>query len=255
MEGVLKAVGQLGNESEMLSGQSAQITPLRLICAQRAEELSARAKILSKKRQIEGGLLACRVEEELKLLGMPHCRFRIQFSHTLEELSDLDECDLTADGFDAVTFLISPNPGEGFKDLARIASGGELSRFLLAIKSAIIENDPVETYIFDEVDTGISGGTAQIVGQKLQRVGIGRQALCITHLAQVAACAHQHLFVSKCVSGDRTSSQLRFLSMHERVEEIARMLGGIEITERTRAHAQELLQENGTNHPVLAVVS
>ena len=128
-------------------------------------------------------------------------------------------------------------------------------RLLLAIKSAIIENDPVETYIFDEVDTGISGATAEIVGRKLKNVGIKRQALCITHLAQVAACAHQHLFVSKSVDGARTSSQLRLLNTHERIEEIARMLGGVDITDRTRAHAQELLEENCMIQPVLSFVS
>ncbi|MAA78359.1 MAG: DNA repair protein RecN, partial [Deltaproteobacteria bacterium] len=91
--------------------------------------------------------------------------------------------------------------------------------------------------------------------QKMQGVGTRRQALCITHLAQVAACAHQHLFVSKSVDGDRTSSQLRFLTTQERIEEIARMLGGVDITDRTRAHAQELLQENSTLRPVLSIVS
>ena len=255
VEGVLAAVEQLAKESEELSNQSAQIQPLRVECHEHAQKLINRAKKLSTKRKKESLRLAQQVESELKLLGMPHCRFKIAYSRNDEEMESVDESMLTADGFDAVTFLISPNPGEGFKDLARIASGGELSRLLLAIKSAIIENDPVETYIFDEVDTGISGATAQIVGQKMQSVGSKRQALCITHLAQVAACAHQHLFVSKSVDGDRTSSQLRFLTTQERIEEIARMLGGVDITDRTRAHAQELLEENSTITPVLSIVS
>ena len=255
VEGVLAAVDQLARESEELSQQSAQIQPLRLLCHQQARDLTERAKVLSAKRRKESKRLACQVENELKMLGMPHCRFQIAFGHSEEDMRSMDDTMLTLDGFDSVTFRISPNPGEGFKELARIASGGELSRLLLAIKSAIIENDPVETYIFDEVDTGISGATAEIVGRKLKNVGIKRQALCITHLAQVAACAHQHLFVSKSVDGARTSSQLRLLNTHERIEEIARMLGGVDITDRTRAHAQELLEENCMIQPVLSFVS
>ena len=255
LEGVMAAVAQLGEESEELSKQSAQIGPLKERCNTLAESLLQRAKRLSKRRKQSSDLLAKQVENELKLLGMPHCRFKIEYARDAVSMEDVDASMLTGDGLDAVTFLISPNPGEGFKDLARIASGGELSRLLLAIKSAIIENDPVETYIFDEVDTGISGATAQIVGQKMQGVGARRQALCITHLAQVAACAHQHLYVSKSVEGDRTSSQLRFLSIQERIEEVARMLGGVDITARTRAHAQELLQENDNIKPVLSIVS
>lgn len=255
LEGVMDAVELLGKESEELSKQSAQIQPLQEECSTQAQSLLRRAKKLSGKRKRASDQLSQQVEGELKLLGMPHCRFMIAYARNEEQLEEADASMLTADGLDAVTFLISPNPGEGFKDLARIASGGELSRLLLAIKSAIIENDPVETYIFDEVDTGISGATAQIVGQKMQGVGVRRQALCITHLAQVAACAHQHLFVSKSVEGDRTSSQLRFLSTQERIEEVARMLGGVDITDRTRAHAQELLQENNSIQPILSIVS
>ena len=255
IDGILESVVVLGQESESLSSQSAQIVPLKKSCQEKAQLLVQRARELSQKRQEKSETLSKQVEEELKLLGMPHCRFQIEFSHCIDALASLEPSSLTSDGFDAVRFLISPNPGEGFKELAKIASGGELSRLLLAIKSAIIENDPVETYVFDEVDTGISGATAQIVGQKLQKVGARRQALCITHLAQVAACAHQHLYVSKCVQEDRTSSQLRYLTTEERIEEIARMLGGVDITERTIAHAQELLQENSGLNPVLSIVS
>ena len=254
IEGILGAVNQLEEEATQLSNQSAQIEPLRHQCREVSQKLVEQSQVLSKNRQKQAAKLAKCVENELKLLGMPHCRFQINFCHDLASMYTLGCEFLTKDGFDTVDFRISPNPGEGFKSLARIASGGELSRLLLAIKSAIIENDPVETYVFDEVDTGISGGTAQIVGQKLQYVGAQRQALCITHLAQVASCAHQHLYVSKRVSGDRTSSQIRILSHRERIEEIARMLGGVEITDRTRAHAQELLQENASI-PTLSVVS
>jgi DNA repair protein RecN (Recombination protein N) len=128
--------------------------------------------------------------------------------------------------------------------MAKIASGGELSRILLSLKVALIQSDPVGSYIFDEVDTGIGGGIAQTVGQKLQQVGESRQVLCISHLPQVISCAHHHLYVRKQVVENRTSSCTRYLTIAERTSEVARMLGGVEITERTLEHAKEMLRLN-----------
>ena len=149
------------------------------------------------------------MESELTQLGMPACRFMVQFIHrgedgeAVESVGQATAAGLTTNGLDEVQFLISPNPGEGFKSVARVASGGELSRTTLALKGALIQTDPVGTYIFDEVDTGIGGGVAETVGRKLQGVGDARQVICITHLPQVASCAHQHLKVFKMVEQDR----------------------------------------------------
>ena len=151
-----------------------------------------------------------------------------------------------AKGADRVEVLFSANPGEVPQALARIASGGELSRFMLAVKRVIAARDSVSTYIFDEVDAGIGGPTADTIGRKLQSVGEQRQVICITHLAQIAAMGHHHFKVEKRVEGDRTRSTITALDEDERVVELARMMGSATPTEVTRAHAQELLERAGT---------
>ena len=183
---------------------------------------------------------------------MPECRFQISQRWLDAQRSCVSlpsqacASQLTENGIDVVEFLIAPNPGEGLKPLSRIASGGELSRILLALKSSLILSDPALGYIFDEVDTGIGGGVAETVGRKLQLIGESRQALCITHLAQVACCAHHHLWVEKAVQSDtsRTTSSMRYLTPQQRIDEVARMLGGIELTSRTQAHAEEMLRRS-----------
>jgi DNA repair protein RecN (Recombination protein N) len=205
---------------------------------------------LSHKRQ-EGALkMANIIESELRELSMPHCRFRAHFSFKGENgqmVQSVENCHpsmLSLTGLDSLSFEISPNPGEGFKPLVRVASGGELSRILLSIKGAMIQTDPVSTYLFDEVDSGIGGGVAETVGRKLQRVGDIRQVICITHLPQVACCAHQHIKIKKEVHENRTHSTLKHLVFSERVHEISRMLGGAELTDMTIAHAKELMMLN-----------
>jgi DNA repair protein RecN (Recombination protein N) len=140
-----------------------------------------------------------------------------------------------------VEFLISPNPGEEPKPLAKTASGGELSRIMLALKTILVEGDPIPTLVFDEVDAGIGGAVAEEVGKKLKRVAAKRQVFCITHLPQIASMAASHYGVSKSVKKDRTSTEVRLLDKQERVDEIARMLGGKTITEATITHAQEMI--------------
>ena len=145
---------------------------------------------------------------------------------------------------DRVEYLFSANPGEFPQSLAKVASGGELSRISLAIQVITAQASDVATLVFDEVDVGIGGGVADIVGQKLSALGQQRQALCITHLPQVAACGHQHLRVRKQAQKDATLTDLIKLSTEQRIQEIARMLGGIEITAPTLAHAREMLKLN-----------
>jgi DNA repair protein RecN (Recombination protein N) len=143
-------------------------------------------------------------------------------------------------GADRVEFLVSANPGEPAGPIARIASGGELARISLALQVAAKAANPVPVMIFDEVDAGVGGGVAEIVGRRLRELGEQAQVLCVTHLPQVASQAHHHLRVDKRSEGGLTRTTLATLGEREKIEEVARMLGGLEITRATRAHAQEM---------------
>lgn len=158
------------------------------------------------------------------------------------ELTPTASADPSAGGAEQVEFLVSANPGQPPRPLRKVASGGELSRISLAIEVAALGMDAVPTMVFDEVDSGIGGAVAEVVGQKLRALGRERQVLCVTHLPQVAAQGHQHFRVSKDASNGSTHSALAALDASARVEELARMLGGVEITRETRAHARQMLQ-------------
>ncbi len=207
----------------------------------------AQARTLSEARKEAARRLTLLIEGELGELGMGRCRFLVVFRHLdaegnpTEDSSQASPLSLGADGIDEVEFLISPNPGEGFKPMGKIASGGELSRIMLAIKNALIQTDPVETYIFDEVDTGVGGRIAEVIGRKIRDVARSRQVMCITHLPQIAAFATHHMVVEKDVVEGRTVSVLRHLSPLERTREVARMLGGETITQTTLEHAAEMI--------------
>jgi DNA repair protein RecN (Recombination protein N) len=153
----------------------------------------------------------------------------------------IDGVRLGARGIDTCELLLSPNPGEEVKPLDRIASGGELSRVMLAIKRALARTDPVATYVFDEVDSGIGGAVAEVVGRLLREVSAERQVLCITHLPQIAACADQHFSVGKAVREGRTVSMVVSLSESARTREIARMLAGVEVTPAALKNAEEMI--------------
>jgi DNA repair protein RecN (Recombination protein N) len=185
------------------------------------------------------------VEDELGHLGMKKTTFSVQLAQEAGE-DTLDGFRVGPRGADHVEFLISPNPGEEPKSLARIASGGELSRIMLALKTILVEGDSIPTLVFDEVDAGIGGAVAEEVGKKLRRVAAKRQVFCITHLPQIASLATSHYGVVKSVKNDRTSTEVRLLDGRERVDEIARMLGGKTITEATIKHAEEMI-EHGKN--------
>lgn len=192
------------------------------------------AEQLTRKR-IEGGKkLQTQISAMIKELGMPQGEFIVN-------VIALDEASPRLYGQDKVEFLVSANPGLPPKPLAKVASGGELSRISLAIQVTTSNDKTTPTMIFDEVDSGIGGGIAEIVGQKLRCLSDNRQVMCVTHLPQVAAQAHHHLYVSKNDQTDITASSVRRLTTEERVEEIARMLGGINITANTLAHAKEML--------------
>jgi len=149
---------------------------------------------------------------------------------------------ISESGIDRITFMIAPNVGEDLKPLSSIASGGELSRVVLALKAILAQTDSVETVIFDEVDAGIGGSTAEVVGKKLFDLAQYHQIICITHLPQIARFGNHHYLISKHVLAGRTKTVINPLNKKDRIKEIARMLGGVKITQATLDHASELLQ-------------
>ena len=196
-------------------------------------EILAKGKELSQQREKAAFQMQKAMERELHELAMKQAVFTVRFE-ALPEPKGF--------GLERAEFLFSPNPGEPPKALARIASGGELSRLMLALKQIHPESD-VPTLVFDEVDTGISGATSALVGRKLKNVAAGQQVLCITHLPQVAAFAGHHFRVEKGDEGGRTVTRVAELTGEERVAEMARLLGGVKITEKTMEHAREMIEE------------
>jgi DNA repair protein RecN (Recombination protein N) len=217
-----------------LSHSGERIEELREQLGLLANDYQRFAAELSSKRHEQATKLQQQISMMIQELGMPQGEFKIG-------CTTLAIAEPQPNGNDKIEFLVSANPGLPPKPLAKVASGGELSRISLAIQVATASDHTMPTMIFDEVDSGIGGGTAEIVGKKLRNLSIGRQVLCVTHLPQVAAQAHHHLYVQKNNQSDMTSSTVKTLSDNERVEEIARMLGGITITENTLAHAREML--------------
>ena len=195
---------------------------------------------LSEKRKSLAAEIEKKVEKELKKLKMEKAKFAINFAE--REKNEKGLYRVTSKGIDDIEFLISPNPGEELKALAKIASGGELSRVMLAIKSILAEADRVPVLIFDEIDSGIGGVVAEVVGEKLKEVAKKRQVLCITHLPQIAGFADTHFKVSKIVTDKKTAVKVDELDKKSRIEEIAKMLGGEKVTEISRRHAKEILR-------------
>ena len=198
-----------------------------------AEAKKAAAMLTESRRRAAHGLTR-RVCESLAFLDMP----KVKFEASLLPLDDFSKT-----GCDTVEFLISANAGEPLLPMAKIASGGELARIMLSLKNEINICDGIDTVVFDEIDTGISGKTSRKVGMKLKEIGRSAQVICVTHSAQIASLAHNHLFVSKTETNGRTESAVRALNVEERVGEIARILGGIEITKTQREAAEELLRD------------
>lgn len=204
------------------------------------------AERLSGDRQRAAKRLKRELEKEIRGLGMPDTVFEVRFSRRDEEKDNppffIAGRKLTERGMDQVEFYFSPNPGEPLKPLAKIASGGELSRLMLALKALVLTPGVVSTLLFDEVDTGIGGRVAEIVGKKLKQVAALHQVISVTHLPQIAAMADSHYVVRKEVDSGRTFTRVECLSEAERVSEVARMLGGVKVTERTLRHAEELIE-------------
>jgi DNA repair protein RecN (Recombination protein N) len=210
------------------------------------DKLGHQAEALSEKRRKAARKLARAVEAELTSLKMADTRFSVELQPlpAAPEASPYlsrNDSGLSETGMDRAVFMIAPNVGEAIKPLAAIASGGELSRVVLALKAILARNDSVETVVFDEVDAGIGGEVAELVGKKLANLAGRHQILCITHLPQIAKYGNHHFRIAKAVTKGRTHTTILPLAPEERVEELARMLGGKTITAKTRAHAREML--------------
>lgn len=195
--------------------------------------LSQNADLLTKKRKEKAIELEKKIKKELVSLNMGEIVFKVNFNK---------ESSLNSRGKDNIEFLISTNPGEALKPLSQIISGGEMSRIMLAFKGILADKDKIFTLIFDEIDTGISGRTAQVVGEKIKKISHGRQVISISHLPQIAALAETHFVIKKSSKNKQTITQVLKLSEEERVEELARLLGGVDVTEITKRHAKEMLE-------------
>ncbi len=228
-----------GLESELsqLAGDEASFEELEKELTQLQEQYQKLALIISKKRQTAAKKLSKEIVSLMTQLGLGSGLFEIEFKAQTDS-------SFKATGLEAAEFMVSTNPGQNPMPLRKVASGGELSRISLALQVINAQTTQLPTLIFDEVDVGIGGGTAEIVGNLLKSLGNRAQILTVTHQAQVAAQGHQHLLVAKSQTKESTTNQMLEITSDERIEEIARMIGGVEITETIRSHAIELLSEN-----------
>jgi DNA repair protein RecN (Recombination protein N) len=230
----------LAHERELLTGAAEREDELQRKCGEATDRFLALGRDLSQRRRDAAGRFAKAVEALVAELAMPQTRFEVRFNR--EELGP-DEW--SERGIDRAEFYVSPNPGEELRPLARIVSGGELSRVMLALKTLTAGDVPGKTLIFDEVDAGIGGRVAEVVGTRLRGLGGRFQVLCITHLPQIAARGVTHFRIDKNVRGGRTVTSVARLADADRVEEVARMIGGAVITDRARAAAREMLWAKG----------
>lgn len=224
---------QIFSELERLENSDESLEQLKQEVKSAAKDFEGKASKLTQSRQKAATKLAKIVTQGMQTLGMENGQFDIRITQN-ESVNAL--------GQDRVQFLVTANKGQPLQPLSKVASGGELSRISLAIQVATSEVASLPTMIFDEVDVGIGGGIAEVVGEKMQQLGASKQIFSITHLPQVASHGHQHLFIQKQTKGNVTRTAVTALNDRERVEELARMLGGKELTEQTRTHAKEMLQ-------------
>ena len=230
LDDVLTTLENSQNELDELSGAEQSLDELNKEKERLLAEVSKKAKALSDHRKKAGERFVSQVTEELEFLNMPKVKLVVQQKTGIN-------------GMDSIEFLISANLGEEPKPIAKIASGGELSRIMLALKNVIAEKDSIGTLIFDEIDTGVSGRAAQKIGIKLKQISRLRQVLCVTHLAQMAVMADNHLLIEKNIQGDRTVTTVRTLDHEQRKYEIARIMGGENITELMLENAEQYLKD------------
>jgi len=237
---LLATQSELKRELEQMTSIEASLDAIEAKLAAAAKQFEAACAKLSAQRRTTGKALSDNVTALMQNLGMPGGKFQVDVQALPIESANQH-------GADDLEFLVSANPGQPPRPLAKVASGGELSRISLAIQVAAAQSDTQPCLVFDEVDAGVGGGVAEIVGRQLRTLGDRAQVLCVTHLPQVASQAHAHVRVTKLTDGKSTRTSLHTLTADERIEEIARMLGGVDITNKAREHAAEMLRpKNGT---------
>ena len=225
---------RITNELEELQNSESKFKQLEADTKELKIQYEESANNLSKKRKVTSKRFSKLVSQAMSGLGMPDGIFKIEFTPSSE---------MTQHGFDTIDFLISANPGQKPQSIEKIVSGGELSRMSLAIQVIASDGSNIPTMIFDEVDSGVGGAVAEMIGIRLQELGKTRQVLCVTHLPQVASQASSHIRINKMTDGNSTKIHITELKEDSRIEEVARMLGGIEMTEKTREHASEMLSK------------
>jgi len=223
---------------EAFAGRDEEVSRLELMLKEKEKELIEKARELSRRRKEAAQRLESSIQVALRHLGMPKALFSVTTGYR-EGKSGKLSCGPF--GYDRIEFLISPNEGEPERPLREIASGGELSRVMLAIKSVLSETDHVDTLIFDEIDTGISGKTAHLVGEKIKLLSSHHQIICVTHSPQIASAADTHFKIEKVSDHTSTHSLITRLAMEERVVEVARLLSGRDITENSLRNAEEMI--------------
>lgn len=236
---ILSYLEKAEKEFKDLSHSHERLAELEKEIAEKFSSYLSLTKKLAEKRKKSARVLEKAVEKEIGLLGMKRARFKIDINTQLYDMENIEK--IKDSGTEDVEFLISPNPGEELRPLRKIASGGELSRIMLALKSIGKETESLKTLIFDEIDSGIGGKTAEFVAQKLQNLAAHHQVICITHLPQIASFATHHYRIDKYVKKDRTYTTVKELSREERIQEIARLLTGSRVTETALKNAKEML--------------
>lgn len=232
-EELLSLQENLAAQYQALEQSAERITQLEDQIASAVEAYAIHATRLTQRREEAAKKLSLAVSAHIQTLGMPSGRIEIQLVPR--------EVSVHPHGNERIEFLVSTNPGQPLQGLGKVVSGGELSRIALAIQVVAAQAAILPTLIFDEVDVGIGGGTAEMVGKQLKSLGEQAQVLCVTHLPQVAAQGDQHLHVQKSTQDDQVKTEIRLLSVEEKIQEIARMLGGVKVTEKTLAHAREMV--------------
>ncbi|EHZ7966460.1 DNA repair protein RecN [Listeria monocytogenes] len=235
IEDIIQYEQEISSEMEKLTDSESHVGHLETKLATLKTELTKQATTLTDIRKKAAVTLEKQIKQELNQLYMEKAIFSVRFEANKMELTEL--------GQDSVVFYMSTNPGEPLKPLAKIASGGELSRMMLALKTIFSRHQGITSIIFDEVDTGVSGRVGQAIAEKIYAVSVGSQVLCISHLPQVAAMANHHYYITKKVQNKRTTTSVTVLKGVEKVEEISRMIAGIEVTELTKQHAKEMIEQ------------
>lgn len=235
IEDIIQYEQEISSEMEKLTDSESHVGHLETKLATLKTELTKQAATLTDIRKKAAVTLEKQIKQELNQLYMEKAIFSVRFEANKMELTEL--------GQDSVVFYMSTNPGEPLKPLAKIASGGELSRMMLALKTIFSRHQGITSIIFDEVDTGVSGRVGQAIAEKIYAVSVGSQVLCISHLPQVAAMANHHYYITKKVQNKRTTTSVTVLKGVEKVEEISRMIAGIEVTELTKQHAKEMIEQ------------